>query len=302
MKRLFACLLAFMLLLSLAGCADSRRGQNRAAALEAAKNFYDYFGVEERGFFRYTQGVPEEIRGYYIDAGSDETLTFRTMGEPSDELKALLYEACGTGQIAFDWPEFTQEELEAASDAVLEYNETMPRPLCGSWGANKVANCVRFLVSKNMIDTVEALREEHPCIVYQLIESELTPAAFEGMKTDPAVTLTTDRTVYSAEDKYAICTLQNGSDQDQPFSHQLYLEVLLDGAWQEIPYRPDVSFTADLHVVGKGKSANPAVNFGSFDYDFPPGRYRVLVQYALEFAPVRGRGWDHVAYAEFEIK
>lgn len=194
---------------------------------------------------------------------------------------------------------YTEAELQAAMDAIAEYNETHDTLLCYSWGIDEMNNCVTITVVEDMIPEAETLRQQHPCIQYEVDYSTLTPAFHENENSRDDITLTAEFEVYPIDVERITLLFENNSDRLISYTDQ-YFEVLQDGQWYAIPYRADVVFTSELPCLESGSAITLYADTNIRNYDFVPGTYRVGQAYCYE-EDFNGENADYIAWAEFQL-
>ena len=270
--------------------------QDQTAALDAYWHMQSYFDRDGDGSVLDNE-YPKNYGGCYID--ENNILNINLSAPTADDLKTYQ-EACGTRDIYIQPADYTRQQLQAAMDAITEYNNTHDPALCYSWGMDEMNNCVAITISEDMISEAEVLREKHPCIVYEIDFSKLMPAEHPEEKSRDDITLEAEFDVYPTDTEYFAFLFKNDSDQNISYTDQ-YLELLQDGVWYAIPYRADVAFTAELPNLASGGLTTIYERTDIRNFDFIPGKYRVGQAYCYG-EPYNGNNATYIAWAEFELQ
>lgn len=269
---------------------------DQTAALDAYWSMQNYFDRDGDGLILDNE-YPINYGGCYID---ENNILNISLSSPTAEDLKTYQEACGTRDIYVQPADYTRTQLQAAMDAITEYNDTHDPALCYSWGMDEMNNCVAITIAEDRIDEAEALREKHPCIVYEIDFSELTPAEHPEEKSRDDITLEAEYNIYPTDTESFAFLFQNNSHKNISYTDQ-YLEILQDGVWYTIPYRADVAFTAELPNLNSGAMTTIYERTDIRNFDFIPGKYRVGQAYCYDGA-YNGENADYIAWAEFELR
>lgn len=265
-------------------------------ALAAYMNMQTYFDRDEDGMVLTTE-YPANYCGCYIDENNVLNIC---VSSPTAENLKLYQEVCETRQIYIQPATYTKAQLNAAADALTEYNESHDPLLCYSWGVDEKNNCVSITITENMLEEAERLRKTHPCIVYEIDFSNLTPAEHPEEKSRDDIILEAEYDVYPTDTEYFAFLFKNNSDKNISYTDQ-YLEILQDGIWYTVPYRADVAFTAELPNLSSGKITTVYERTDIRNFDFIPGTYRVGQAYCYD-EDYNGNNADYIAWAKFELR
>ena len=160
---------------------------------------------------------------------------------------------------------------------------------------------VKTQINEDQIPAAHAIIEKHPCIEFEVVYSELTRADHADETEDTTLSAVMEYPSYPSGTDTICFTLRNNSNNYTHYSHQYGLEVLLDEVWYTIPLRVGVVFTMELRGVRPHESESLSELFKTYNYDFPEGRYRLVVNYCIgEFQPSVD-GFNMVCFSEFDI-
>lgn len=303
MKRIAAMTLCLMLLTACDGAGSAvseyvvvpRENQNEAIeANNALLEAYDWDGDPDT-----VDVMPKDYAGRYID--QDNVLTILTVAPLRDVLETYQ-EACGTKNIRLEQAEFSYYDLNQAMEALTTYNETHDPPLCYAWGINDSTNRLEITVSTNMEEEAQKLREQHPCISYTLERVEPELADHREYLTDDCISIQMDVDSLPLDSRDVAYRIENNSKMEMFYTNTLMLDILKDDAWYTIPYRSDIAFPDSLPVIMPGGTGEASEWLQARNFEFTPGTYRLGLLYCLgEYAPARGKDFDHIAYVTFEL-
>ncbi len=146
-----------------------------------------------------------------------------------------------------------------------------------------------------------AIKEVKPVgILSQAKRLPLESATDDGAEESSQVKLTMEYPVYPLETTRIYGFVENTGETDIYYFNQA-IDVWKDGLWHRIPYRREVESLKGAEVLARTDDAYMG-NLRMWDYDFPQGRYRVVLCYWGEDSSADEKESYYRVCAEFELR
>lgn len=131
---------------------------------------------------------------------------------------------------------------------------------------------------------------------------EPTPSEYIDWKTNEDIQVILEYDTYPVGMEEFYCIIQNNSGELIFFVPEIEVEVFLDDEWKSLSDKHHTPYNLLVRSLESGIEGSETVDLDRSAWDFTPGRYRICVEYCIgDFDIRRGKGFDHVAIAEFEI-
>lgn len=264
----------------------------QADAMKAFFNMKSYFNKNNDDDSE--DNMPSNYGGCFID--DEGTLNICVVGL-NDAARELYYTACETEDILFKEVAYSYKELEAAMEAL---NAAVKDGKIKSFsGGIRIENnrVETTLGSKAEAEAAAKLMSDWPCIFFDYVEPVLTPSEYGETPVPGEVTITAEYNAYPINTESINLFFTNGSDKNIYYSHYLSLEVLLDGYWYAIPYRPGVGYIKEILSLGGNLESHISAYFPIYNYELTEGSYRIVLGYSYS----NKSNYDQKCFAEFNI-
>ena len=264
----------------------------QAEALDAFFKMKSYF--KKNNTKESEDNMPLNYGGCRIN---DEGILVIYVVDLDDAQKEQYYTACESTDIMFQEVKYSLTELNEGMEA-LSAAMKAGTVKAFSGGINVEKNRVETtLGSKAEAEAAAKLMSDWPCIFFDYVEQPLTLSEYGETPASGDITITAEYDSYPTDTESINLFFTNSSDKRIYYDHYRGLEVLLDGLWYSIPYRPGVGSTLELLSLGEYTESHISVYFHLFNYEFTEGSYRIVLGYSYSDT---GK-YDNKCYAEFTL-
>jgi hypothetical protein len=214
-----------------------------------------------------------------------------------DAQKEQYYTACESKDIIFQEVNYSLTELNEGMEA-LSAAIRAGTIKAFSGGINIEKNRVETtLGSKAEAEAAAKLLSAWPCIFFDYIEQPLTLSEYGKTPAPGDVTIMAEYESYPIDTESINLFFTNRSDRSVYCDHYCSLEVLLDGLWYSIPYRPGVGSTLEFLSLSENSESHISVYFPVYNYELTEGSYRIMLRYSYSSTG----DYENNCFAEFTI-